>query len=263
MTSNGTSVHVYSKEELSVLVAVTAIILILAIPTNILVLLGYLTSSSARRKPSNFLLVNMAFSELLTSLVVIPLQLIIHCTEPSLARDDGAWCKLVAVLTYPFYIVTVSTMVFISVDRCYAIRAPLKYKSKMTGKCIVAMVIYTWLHATTFSFVFGFVIGVGYNKQSAACSIVWDDHFGVSVFVAITHIVLPFVLLMVLNWSLVTSLRKQNRNLMNQLDRELNVPSSRLRKDNARHGKRFRNSFPRLCWSCMVKKFISFHSLVS
>ena len=236
MTWNKSTVQVYSNDEVSVLVAVTALILTLAVPSNILVLLGYLSSPSARRKPSNLLLINMAFSELLTTLVVIPLQLIIHCTNPSLARDDGTWCKLTGALTYPFYIVTVATMVCISVDRFYAIRAPLKYKSKMTGKCIGAMIIYTWLHATTFSLVFAFVIGIGYNEQSAACSIVWDDHFEVSVIVATTHILLPFILLIVLNCNLVTSLRKQNRNLVNQLDRELNVPT-RFVKGSARHGR--------------------------
>ena len=236
MAWNESTVHVYSNEEVSVLVAVTALILTLAVPTNILVLLGYLSSPSARRKPSNLLLINMAFSELLTILVVIPLQLITHCTNPSLARDDATWCKLTGVLTYPFYIVTVATMVCISVDRFYAIRAPLKYKSKMTAKCIGAMIIYTWLHATTFSFIFTFVIGIGYNEQSATCSIVWDDHFEVSVFVAITHILLPFVLLIFLNYNLVISLRKQNRNLVKQLDRELTVPA-RFARDSARHGR--------------------------
>lgn len=235
MTLNETSIHVYSHEEVSALVALTTFILVLSVPANILVLLGYLTSPSARRKPSNLLLINMTLSELLTAVIVIPLQLVVHCTNSSLARKDGPWCKTVGVLTYPFYIVTVITMVCISIDRFYAIREPLKYKSKMTAKCIGLMIVYTWFHAATFSFIFGFVVGVGYNKLSAVCSIVWDDHMGVSVFVAATHIVLPFVLLMVLNLNLVASLRKQNRNLMNQLDRELNVTDRvRAGKDHTR-----------------------------
>lgn len=249
MSLNETSFHVYSKEEVSVLVAVSVFILLLSVPANILVLLGYLTSHSARKKPSNLLLVNMTFSELLTALVVIPLQLVVHCTNPSLAKDDGVLCKLVGVLTYPFYIVTVATMVCISIDRLYAIRAPLKYKTRMTGKCIGLMIIYTWLHAALFSLIFGLIIGIGYNDLSAACSIVWNDHLGVSVFVAATHIVLPFVLLTVLNLNLVASLRKQNRNLMSQLERELNVTPGHVHagKDNARHG-RFGN------FSCLATR---------
>ena len=245
MGLNETSFHVYSKEEVSALVAVFIFILMLSVPANILVLLGYLTSHSARKKPSNLLLINMTFSELLTAAIVIPLQLVVHCTNPSLARDGGVLCKLVGVLTYPFYIVTVASMVCISIDRFYAIRAPLKYKSRMTGKCIGVMIIYTWLHATLFSLTFGFLIGIGYNELSGACSIVWNDHLGVSVFVAATHILLPFVLLTVLNLNLVASLRKQNRNLMNQLKRELNVSLGHLQagKDRARHGKSERISF--------------------
>ena len=239
MSLNETAFHVYSKEEVSTLVAVSIFILTLSVPANILVLLGYLTSQSARKKPSNLLLVNMTFSELLTALILIPLQLVVHITNPTLAKDDGVLCQVTGVLTYPFYIVTVATMVCISIDRFYAICAPLKYKSTMTGKCIALMIIYTWIHATLFSLIFGFAIGIGYNELSAACSIAWNDHLGVSVFVAATHIVLPFVLLTALNWNLVTSLRKQNRNLMNQVERELNVPSGHVQagKDNARHGR--------------------------
>ena len=90
---------------------------------------------------------------------------------------------------------------------------------------------------------------VGYNEQSAACSIVWDDHFEVSVFVATTHILLPFILLIVLNCNLVTSLRKQNRNLVNQLDRELNVPT-RFAKGSARHGRFLCGFIQASCWNC-------------
>lgn len=239
MEGNETGVHVYSTEELSALIFASTFILVLSVPANIVVLLGYLTSPSARRKPSNHLLINMTFSELLTTVIVIPLQLAVHCINPSLARDGGTWCTLVGILTYPFYIVTVATMVCISIDRFYAVCAPLKYRSKMSARCIALMIVYTWSHAAVFSLVFGLVIGVGYNKLSAVCSIVWDDHLGVSVFVALTHIVLPFVLLTVFNWNLLSSLRKQNRNLRNQLGRELTIASHRGRagkESNARQG---------------------------
>ena len=238
MALNETVTDVYTKEEVLVLVAATVFIMAFSVPANLLVLLGYLTSQSARRKPSNLLLVNMTISELLTALLVLPLQLFVHYTNPTLARDGGTWCQLIGVLTYPFYIVTVASMVCISIDRFYAIHSPLKYKSKMTGKCIAFMIAYTWLHATIFSFVFGLIIGIGFNKLSASCSILWDKHLGVSVFVATTHILLPFVLLMVLNLNLVLLLRKQNRVFANQLVRGLSVISNRRRdvKDGARQG---------------------------
>ena len=235
---NESSVNVYSNQEATVLVTLMGIILVLAVPANILVLLGYLTSSSARKKPSNFLLINMTFSELLTTLIVIPLQLVVHVTNSNLARNGGTWCTLIGVLTYPFYIVTVATMLCISIDRLYAIRAPLQYKTKMTGRRIGLMITYTWFHAAVFSFLFGFIIGVGYNKLSASCGIRWDDHVVISVFVAATHILLPFAMLFFLNWNLVASLRKQNRTFISQLEREISGGDRvRIVTDNARHGK--------------------------
>lgn len=237
MQHNASTINVFSTEEVIGLATTTVLIIVLSVPANALVLFAYLTSPSARRKAPNYLLVNVTISEFITALLVIPLQLAAHTINSSLAISDGTVCKLVGILSYPFYIVSVGTMVCISIDRSYAVRSPLRYKVKMTGKRIAGMIAYTWTHALIFVIVFGFIIGVGHNEVSGECGILWDQfHIAVSVLVAMIHIVLPLVLLTVLNCSLVRSLRKQNRTLKNHLEEQLSVVIDRnsVRRNKAR-----------------------------
>ena len=148
-------------------------------------------------------------------------------------------CTLVGIASYPFYIVSVATMVCIAIDRSYAIRSPLRYKTKITAKRIGGMIAYTWLHAATFVLVSGFVIGVGPNEVSVECGIRWTQlHIGIGAFMAATHILLPFTLLASFNYILVVSLRRQNRTLESKLEqRSVVLDRNRVRKNKARQGK--------------------------
>ena len=215
---NGSYAPVFSEDELIGLTIITTAILILALPANILVLIGYLNTSTALKKPANRLLLNLTISEFILTLVVIPLQLLVHFIEPSLASRDGSFCVAVGILTYPFYMAVILSMIFISVDRSYAIRAPLNYKFKMNKNRIGYMIIYTWIHVCGFTFGFGFALGFGYNPQMGVCGILWDNNMAASGVAAFIHIVLPFFVLLALNINLVLSLRRQNQTAVNNLD---------------------------------------------
>ena len=239
MDSNDSAIDIRTRGEVIGLTTFTALILVLAIPANGLVLLAYLTSSSARRKPSNYLLVNFTISEFITAILVIPLQLVVHIVKPSIAVANGPLCILVGVSSYPFYIISVGTMVCISIDRLYAIRSPLNYRSKMSAKRIAVMIGFTWVHGVTFALVFALVNAIGYNEVSVECGILWREiHMAIAIFLAITHIVLPFVLLALLNYNLVAGLRKQNHTLESHFERHVSVVVDRVggRRNQAKQG---------------------------
>ena len=219
---NGSSAEVFTEDEVVGVVVITTAILILALPANVLVLMGYLNTSTALKKPANNLLVNLTISEFILTLVVIPLQLLVHFIEPNLASNDGSFCIAVGILTYPFYMAVILSMIFISVDRYYAVRAPLSYKFKISRNRIAYMITYTWIHACGFTFGFGFTLGFGYNPQSGVCGILWDKNMVVSGVGAVTHIVVPFFLLLGLNVNLVVCLRRQNQTAVNKLDNRQN-----------------------------------------
>ena len=219
---NGSSTVVFSEDEVVGVVIITTAILILALPANVLVLMGYLNTSTAWKKPANNLLVNLTISEFILTLVVIPLQLLVYFIEPSLASNNGSFCIAVGILTYPFYMSVIFSMIFVSVDRYYAVRAPLSYKFKISRNRIAYMITYTWIHAFGFTFGFGFALGFGYIPQSGVCGILWDKNMVVSGLGAVVNIVLPFFLLLGLNINLVVCLRRQNQTAVNNLDNRQN-----------------------------------------
>ena len=60
----------------------------------------------------------------------------------------------------------------------------------------------------------------------------------IAIFLAITHIVLPFVLLALLNYNLVAGLRKQNHTLESHFERHVSVVVDRVggRRNQAKQG---------------------------
>lgn len=210
-SGNESFLPIFSEPVFVSVTVITTAILVLAIPANTLVLIGYLKGVSSAKKPANYLLINLTISDFILALVVIPLQLFVHLIKPSTSDDKDAPCLIVGILTYPFYIAATITMIFISVDRYYAIRAPFRHKFKMGRNQIACMIVYTWLHSGAFILGFGYTLGVGFDPSLGVCGVHWNNNIVVSSVAAIAHIVLPFFLLLALNINLVVSLKIQNR----------------------------------------------------
>ncbi|XP_028410128.1 trace amine-associated receptor 7f-like [Dendronephthya gigantea] len=215
---NESFVPTFSEPVFVSVTVITIAILVLAIPANTLVLVGYLKGISALKKPANYLLINLTVLEFILSIIVIPFQLLVNFIKPRFLNDTDASCVIVGILVYPFYIAATITMIFISVDRYYAIRAPFKYKFMMGRSRIACMVGYSWLHSVAFIAGFGCTLGVGYDAHLGVCGVLWNNNMIVSSVAAVTHILLPFFLLLALNINLVVSLRNQNRTAVNNLD---------------------------------------------
>ena len=87
---NESVVHVFPKDEVISLVIISVFMIILAVPVNILVLFGYVTSRSSRARPSSILLISLIFAQLLISVVVIPSQLL-EIIRPDLVANGGVF----------------------------------------------------------------------------------------------------------------------------------------------------------------------------
>ena len=91
------------------------------------------------RKPINYLIMNMAMSDLIFPLILIPWRLVSLNTSPA-----GHWliggplgqalCKLVVYLPMVSYSVSSQSLVLIAVDRFVAVMFPLRSQS-LAAKC--------------------------------------------------------------------------------------------------------------------------------
>lgn len=105
------------------------------------------------RKPINFLIVNMAMSDLLFSLIAVPVTLVyLHLHSWAITEGVVAnfTCKVIPYLADVSLLVSIQSLVVIAVDRFVAVVFPLRV-SLLTSKrcllCIVSMWIVSMLVA--------------------------------------------------------------------------------------------------------------------
>ena len=229
---NETVVYIFPKEEVIGLTIFSVLIIILAVPGNILVMFGYLTSRSARTNPSSILLVSMTLAELLISIVVVPSQLV-EIMIPELAANDEGFCQFVSSVFYSLYVTMIEILACMSVDRYLAVKSMLKYATIMTRKRVVGVVVFTWIHAVIFGSTIGpYVVRFEYNYRVGACGMVFDDRVVTLTLIAMIYCVAPFVIIVVFNYKMVMNLRHHNRRILHGAeDQTINA-----RKNSARQG---------------------------
>ncbi|XP_077984654.1 QRFP-like peptide receptor [Glandiceps talaboti] len=139
---------------------------------NIIVIIALSNCSKLRCDVSNRLIINLAATDLLSSVLVIPYSLI------SIILDDWKFgpvlCGLQCAFNYSFITVSMLTMTMISIDRYIAVTYPLRYNTLMTFRVAHTMIAYTWIQ--------GIVIGtipiigswVLYNSREFTCALDWS-----------------------------------------------------------------------------------------
>ena len=94
------------------------------------------------RKPVNYLIVNMAMSDLLFSLILVPVTLV-YLHLPSWAIAEGVvanfTCKLTPYLADLFLLVSVQSLVVIAVDRFVAVAFPLRVSLLTSKRCLLCI----------------------------------------------------------------------------------------------------------------------------
>ena len=215
---NESVVYIFPKEEVIGLTIFSVLIIILAVPANILVMFGYLTSRSTRTNPSSILLVSMTLAELLISIVVVPSQLV-EIMKPELAANDEAFCKLVSSVFYSLYVTMIEILACMSVDRYLAVKSMLKYATIITRKRVVGVVVFTWIHAVIFCSTIGpFLVRFEYNYRVGACGMVFDDRIVMLILMAIVYCLAPLTIIIVFNYKMVMHLRHHNRRILHRAE---------------------------------------------
>ena len=220
---NDSLAYVFPKEEVITLAIISVLTIILAVPANILVLFGYLTSRSTRTKPSSILLVSMTLAELLVSVVVVPSQLV-EIMKPELAANGGAFCTFVFSVFCSLYVTMVEILAYMSVDRYLAVKSMLRYSRIMTKKRVAGVVVFTWIHAVIFGSTIGpFLIRFQYIHRFGGCGIVFNDRIVMLTLIAMIYCVIPLVIIIVFNYKMIKHLRHHNRRIHRQAQQQRNT----------------------------------------
>jgi hypothetical protein len=230
---NETVVQVFPEDEVISLVVLSVFIISLAVPVNVLVLFGYLTSRSSKARPSTILLVSLTFSQLLISVVVIPPQ-ILQILKPHLVANGKVLCVFVGTTFYSLYITLTETLACISVDRFLAVKSMLRYSTIVTRKRVIAVVVFTWIHAVIFETVIGpFLIQIEYNSRFGACGIVFDDRTVLLTMMLVVYGVTPLGIIVVFNCKMANYLWRHNRRIVQRAEgQSIDEKRNRARQGN-------------------------------
>ena len=203
-----------STLETVLLSGIILIIMLGGIVDNLLVLLAIMSSRSMKNKPSSLLLRNLALSDLILATLAQPYQLA-ALVKSSLIEDNGLLCQIGGIASYLLFIVSVGTRVGMCVDRFYALAKPLLYRVRVTFKVAWGMPIYPWVHAVIFGIGTGFGIGARYDSKSKDCGLDWKRrHIAFTLFVMLTHVAIPFIVILVSNILIVRRLRSHDETFL-------------------------------------------------
>ena len=130
-----------AEHKIGVTIALCIIFVVSLLGNSLIAVVVYKTSTL--RKPINFLIVNMAMSDLLFSLILVPVTLA-YLHLPSWAITEGVLtsitCKVTPYLADVSLLVSVQSLVVIAVDRFVAVVFPLRVSLLTSKRCLLCIV---------------------------------------------------------------------------------------------------------------------------
>ena len=170
------------------------------------------------RKPINFLIVNMAMSDLICPIFLIPMLIQVLYIKDSWLIDrtlGQALCKLVMLLTNAPGVVSIQSLVLITVDRFGAVVFPLRSPAIGSKLCLF-FILATWIIAIAAFSPYLFAIKLVKYPQGLECGMHWSEVFGETLpfenyFVAfsVVFIFIPLVLIAILYIIIFLNLKSQ------------------------------------------------------
>ena len=174
------------------------------------------------RKTINYFIVNMAVSDLLYSLVVIPVFIVGYQTDSWHWRVSGTsgsmLCKLFYFSSSASLLVSVQSLVWIAIDRFVAVVFPIKM-GFISSKIRAVAIVSTWVLALVFYFPWLVISGLVEQGNHAFCVLVnmqslffneeaIEGYYWLHV---IIRCLAPLLLITVLYTAIMVSLKRQSK----------------------------------------------------
>ena len=168
------------------------------------------------RNPINFLIVNMAMSDLLLSIFLIPRLIQIYIDSWLIGGPLGqALCKLAAFLPDFSVLVSIQSLVLIAVDRYGAVVFPLR-SPLVSSKLCPFFILASWIVTMAVLSPYLFAMKLYEYPGGLGCRMHWDEVFGeASSFkyymtaILVVCIFVPFVLIAILYIIIFLKLKSQ------------------------------------------------------
>jgi hypothetical protein len=130
------------------LAAIVILLLLIGLPSNILVITVVLRKKLYQEHPTIVLLLNLAITDLLVCLLVMPWNIVtLIAGEFQFGSDDYTRCQVcqTGVIFIILSLVTLNNLAVISADRLIYLRAPMHYIKLVTNTRVLVATIILWL----------------------------------------------------------------------------------------------------------------------
>ena len=196
-------------------VAFCLIIIVSLIANSLIVILVCKTPNL--RKPINYFIANMASSDLLYPIFLMPWNLsFLHTNTFLIGGQLGqALCKLVPFIISVSFVVSIQNLILIAVDRFGAVVFPLR-SPLIRSKLCPFFILATWIVAVAVNSPYLFTFELVEYLEGTGCVIEWEKAFGESssfesflLAYYILFIYIPVLLLVILYSIIVIKLKTQ------------------------------------------------------
>ena len=204
-----------TAKKIGTTIAYCLIVLVSLAGNTVIGIIVYKTKTM--RKPINFLIVNMAMSDLLIPIFLIPSDIRRLYTKPFLIGGPlgQTLCKLLEFLPLVSVFVTIQSLVLIAVDRFGAVVLPLR-SPLISSKLCPFFILATWIIAMAVSSPKLFAFKLVEYPGGLECRLRWKEAFGESsshgnYFVPVLMIfyLIPLVFIAVLYITIYIRLKSQ------------------------------------------------------
>lgn len=200
-----------SLEERIVLALIIGLIIICGVIGNAFVIIATIKFERIRRTNSNFLLLNLAIADFLSSSIIMPYHLA-TVIDLDIVSSNGLVCLIGGAVTYPILIASTLTVVMLAADRYIAMMDPLRYKARITFRAILCMIFYTWFHSVFFAILAASLVRIEFDQVSLDCGVSWDKTplwFGIMSM--IINVVAPFIFMACTSLKVLAIARRQHK----------------------------------------------------
>ncbi|CAH4037062.1 5-hydroxytryptamine receptor 1-like [Pieris brassicae] len=191
----------YSTLVTVLLAAIFMIVIFGTIVGNILVCVAVCLVRKLRR-PSNYLIVSLAVSDLCVAIMVMPVAMVYDLM--------GSWpfgpviCDFWVSSDVLSCAASILNLCMISVDRYYAITKPLEYGVKRTPRRMLFCVFIVWMSAAFISL--PPVLILGNEKSDTSCSV--SQNQGYQIYATFGSFYLPLTVMVVVYYKIFSAARK-------------------------------------------------------
>ena len=186
--------------------AVVSLLLLLAVPWNLLVITAILRKK-LYTQPTVMLLLNLTVTNLLFSLLVMPFSIYVGITgEYVFGNSDQQRCAVcqtgIFVIILPW--VSLHTLALISVDRFIYLKRPMKYGTMVTKWRMLVIIAVIWVLCTVLALppLFGFgKISFSYTVATCTPILVGETHIAPNYYyisILLIEIFIPIIILFIM-----------------------------------------------------------------